>query len=92
MAKNPYLAALLSFILAGLGQLYVGTAKKAVIFFLFELTTTYVYFSVNETACIILNLPVTILSMADAYHTAKNTRETIKEEPDMPQQPELRVF
>ena len=47
MAKNRYLAAALSFIVGGLGQLYVGSYSKAVLFFILDVLTSYAYLNEN---------------------------------------------
>ena len=91
MAKNPWLAAFLSFLVSGMGQLYAGAYKKAAVFFALEAFTTYVYLSVNEYVGGTLNLTVGILSMIDAYRTAKQVPDK-KPEKQPEKQPEYRVF
>ena len=71
MAKNRYLAAFLSFILAGFGQFYVGSYLKGAVFLVFDLLSSYLYMNdVLPTAALVLNLVVTVVSMVDAYRTA----------------------
>ena len=70
MAKNKWLAALLSFFIAGLGQLYLGRYQRAIAFFLLDILTAYVAMSQNNLASNIglaLNLLVTAVAVADAY-------------------------
>jgi len=76
MAKNRYLAAFLSFLIAGLGQLYVGKYKRAAVYFIIESTTSYLYLkNSNSTLYLALNFMVGVASMIDAYETAKKTGE-----------------
>ena len=84
MAKNRYLAALLSFLIAGLGQLYVGTYWKAMVFFMLESITSYLYLKDStSTLYLALGLIVGVASMIDAYETAKKT-ETAGERKEKP--------
>ncbi|MFH1054527.1 MAG: hypothetical protein V1744_00365 [Candidatus Altiarchaeota archaeon] len=93
MAKNPWLAAALSLLIAGLGQLYVGRVWRAVGFLVLDLATGYVYVNMNEQVGFTLNMAVTVISVVDAYRLAKKpTEEKPKEKPEQIQKQELRVF
>jgi TM2 domain-containing membrane protein YozV len=70
--RNPILAAILSLIVAGLGQIYNGQVTKGVIFIIVQLINGAL------TALLIgwLLLPlVGAWSMIDAYLTAKHNNE-----------------
>ena len=70
--RNPILAAILSLIVAGLGQIYNGQIGKGVIFMVIQL--------INGALTVVLIgliLPpiVGLLAMIDAYMTAKRNNE-----------------
>jgi TM2 domain-containing membrane protein YozV len=70
--RNPILAAILSLIVAGLGQIYNGQIGKGVIFIIIQLING------TLTAVLIgwLLLPIVGLwAMIDAYMTAKRNNE-----------------
>jgi TM2 domain-containing membrane protein YozV len=72
--RNPVLAAVLSLIVAGLGQIYNGQVLKGVIFIVIQL--------INGALTVVLIgwllLPlVGLLAMIDAYMTAKHNNERI---------------
>ena len=83
MAKNRYLAALLSFIVAGLGQLYVGRYWRALAFILLDVITSYFFIRSDSNVALAVNLIVTVISMVDAYHLAGQIQQTqpTKEKP-----------
>ena len=70
--RNPILAAVLSLIVAGLGQIYNGQVLKGVLFIIFQL--------INGALTLILIvwilMPIVGLwAVIDAYMTAKRTNE-----------------
>ncbi len=70
--RNPTLAAILSLIVAGLGQIYNGQVGKGVIFMIIQL--------INGALTVVLIgwilLPIVgLLAMIDAYMTAKRNNE-----------------
>ena len=70
--RNPILAAILSLIVAGLGQIYNGQIAKGVIFMIIQL--------INGALTVVLIgwilLPIVgLLAMIDAYMTAKRNNE-----------------
>jgi TM2 domain-containing membrane protein YozV len=70
--RNPILAAILSLIVAGLGQIYNGQVGKGVIFMIIQL--------INGALTVVLIgwilLPIVgLLAMIDAYMTAKRNNE-----------------
>ena len=70
--RNPILAAILSLIVAGLGQIYNGQVGKGVIFIVIQLINGAL------TAVLIgwILLPIVgLLAMIDAYMTAKRNNE-----------------
>ncbi len=90
MGKNPWIAAFLSFLVAGLGQLYVGRFRRGAVFFLLELATAYLYWDVHELVGGVLNLTVGLLAIIDAFRLAKQApvRKTEPRKPDR----QYRVF
>lgn len=78
--KNPILAAILSFIIAGLGQLYIRRFYRATAFFLLEIITSYTAFSIHLYLGSLLNLLVSIIAAYDAYKIAKEINKGIKPE------------
>ena len=71
MPKNPLIAAFLSFLIGGLGQLYLGLRNRAVAFFILELSTAAFTFTVHEQSGMILNFMVSLVASIDAYIMAK---------------------
>ena len=71
MAKNPWIAALLSFILAGLGQIYVGAYLLGLLFLVLEALSATIYMYVDDSVGGMFNLVVGVVSMVDAYRRAK---------------------
>ena len=74
--KSPGLAAALSFILAGLGQMYVGMVARGAAFLLVEVAMTAWYLTTMSltnliTLPLLISLFVSIAAMADAYSCAK---------------------
>jgi TM2 domain-containing membrane protein YozV len=70
--RNPILTAILSLIVAGLGQIYNGQVGKGVIFMIIQL--------INGALTVVLIgwilLPIVgLLAMIDAYMTAKRNNE-----------------
>jgi len=93
MARNPWTAAALSLLFAGLGQLYVGAVGKALAFAALEIVTAYVYLEVNELAGMVLNLAVGVVSVIDAYSSARRARKDVDGRQEYKvEQPEVRVF
>jgi len=98
MAKKPWLAALLSLLVAGFGQFYVGAWGLGVLFLVLDLLMGYAYQSNESPVILALNLFVTAVSMIHAYNRAKmmNTDKPPEKEKMVddrqPPQPELRVF
>ena len=91
--KNPVLAALLSFLLAGLGQLYLGRIRRGILFFILEIITAVFSFygdswlgtgGIESEISIrnfgyILNLAVSLWAAYDAYVIAKKINMGIEE-------------
>jgi TM2 domain-containing membrane protein YozV len=91
MPRNPWLAAGLSFVVAGLGQFYVGEYWRGLAFIILELGTGYVYLSVSEPAGAVLNLAVGAASMVDAYWAASRA-DGRKPEPPKVEVPVVKVY
>jgi TM2 domain-containing membrane protein YozV len=94
MAKNPWIAALLSFLLTGLGQVYVGRYLRGAVLFLMALSTGYLFLEAGVDAAAAANVAVSLYSMWDAYRQAKAARAGVWREtlPAEPQGPELRAY
>jgi TM2 domain-containing membrane protein YozV len=88
--KNPWIAAILSFIFGGLGQAYLGLWWKAIFFFALEVLTGYLYFVSESSLSLVSNLLVSVWSMVDAYQSAKKVQTP--DEPEPQEHPELRLF
>ncbi len=83
MKKRPLVAAVLSFLIAGLGHLYLGKFSRGLIFLFLELITTWLWTSFNlRPAGLILNLLISFVAAFDAYKIAKGTnkREILEKE------------
>lgn len=70
MAKNAILAAILSFILPGLGEIYVGKLMIGIILVIIALIATAAIFMVSSYAWI-LYIIVWIYAIYDSYTSAK---------------------
>lgn len=71
--KNPVAAALLSLILAGLGQLYNRQYFKGLVFLAMDLITGFYYFKFNSSILFWSNIILSVYSAADAYLAAPRT-------------------
>ncbi len=78
--KNPLLAAILSFIIAGLGQLYLKKFFRASVFFSLEIITTGLWIYLPSEIGAIPNLLVSIIAAYDAYKIAREINKGIKPE------------
>ena len=68
---NGILAAILSFIIPGLGQAYAGDIKKGIVFFIVALIVATVAFLVfRQWLYIIIELIVALYAAYDAYSMA----------------------
>jgi hypothetical protein len=98
MAKKPWLAALLSLLVAGFGQFYVGAWGLGMLFLVLDVLMGYAYQRNESPVILALNLFVTAVSMIHAYDRAKkaNTDKPAGKEKSaddgQPPQPQLRVF
>lgn len=72
--KSPILAAILSLLIAGLGQLYLNQIKNALIFFILEISTLLLWLFVNQTLGSLLNILISVWSIYYAYVDAKKTK------------------
>ena|GEM_PF-2544200 len=75
--KKPWLAGLLSFLVAGMGQIYNKQYKKGFLLLIFSFIFIILAFTINPWFGII-NWAILIYAVYDAYKTAKRT---IAEEP-----------
>ena len=70
MAKNAILAAILSFILPGLGEIYVGKLMIGIILVIIALIATAAIFMVSSYAWVVYII-VWIYAIYDSYTSAK---------------------
>lgn len=73
---NKYLAAILSFLIPGLGQAYAGDIKKGIVYFLIAIVAlgiigTFFVDSVLNHFYYIINVLIDIYAAYDAYLMAK---------------------
>ena len=68
-AKSPVLAAILSFLFAGVGQIYNGETGKGIVFVSIELISLIV--TIILPLLLILFIPFWIYAIYDAYKVAK---------------------
>jgi hypothetical protein len=93
MSKNPWIAAGLSFIVAGLGQVYIGEIWKGLGFFCLEFISGYWFINEGGDAAGLINFAVSVIAMIDAYYGAK--RIMLKKPPEPEQkteEPVVRVY
>lgn len=81
--KNPILAGGLSFIIAGVGQLYLNRLRRGAMFFTLEIATAFYATYSNEQVGLVLNFLVSVIAATDAYRIAKMLN---KEKPPPPKQ------
>lgn len=65
---EPWLAALLSFLIVGLGQMLIGQVKKGVVFLIGSVVLTFVTFGLSVFI-------TSVLAIVDAYLIAKKKKE-----------------
>ncbi len=71
--KNPILAAILSFIITGLGQLYNGDLKKAALFFGAQVLVALILWRISWTIGYLVTLGIWLYAIYDAYKSAQAT-------------------
>jgi TM2 domain-containing membrane protein YozV len=70
--KNPLLAGILSFFIAGFGQFYVGKFSRGLLFLFLEFFTTWVWISIDfKVVGSFLNLFISLIAALDAYKIAE---------------------
>lgn len=69
--KNPLVAAALSFLITGLGQVYVKRPFRGIGYFLWALAPMFFEQEIGTTPSMFISLFITGLSIADAYLIAK---------------------
>lgn len=88
--RNPLLAAILSLIIAGLGQLYLRKFFRAMVFLLLEVITAGIWIYFSSEIGVILNLLVSVIAAYDAYKLAKGINRK-PEETDAGEIPEIYI-
>ena len=74
--KNPVLAAILSFIITGLGQLYNGDLKKAALFFGGQILVALILWRISWTIGSLVSLGIWAYGIYDAYVSAQTAGGT----------------
>jgi len=77
MAKNPILAAVLSFIIPGLGEIYLGKLMMGVILIILVIILTTAIFTITGYAWI-LYIIVWLYAIYDSYTGAKATKGSLE--------------
>lgn len=81
--RNPLYAAVLSFLIAGVGQLYLGRYLRAAVFLSLEVLTGVLYLYYAEGLGAVLNIAVSVYAAFDAYRLAvRMNKEVSKEKED----------
>ncbi|MEA3255870.1 MAG: hypothetical protein U9Q22_08565 [Candidatus Altiarchaeota archaeon] len=88
--KNPLLAAILSLLIAGLGQLYLHKFFRAVVFLLLEVVTAGIWIYLSAEIGAIINLLVSVIAAYDAYKIAKEINRK-PEKTDVGEIPEIYI-
>lgn len=91
MAKSPFLALVLSILVAGLGQIYVGRMLRGLALAALDFATGYAYMRTDSYATLMLNILVSAYAAVDAYRCAKE-KAAAPQTPEAKKQPELRVY
>ena len=76
--KNSYIAAFLSLVVAGLGQVYNGEIIKGVLMVALDVITAYFYWSTLIEFWYDLNILLMGLAVVDAYWVAVHKNDLIK--------------
>lgn len=76
--KKVWVAVLLSFLVTGLGQFYLGKRRRALIFFFGTLLLGVVLsFSFDQNQLMVIGLIIALFSAIDAYQLASKERLSI---------------
>jgi TM2 domain-containing membrane protein YozV len=90
--KSPILAAILSLLIAGVGQFYVGRFSRGLILLLLDLITFALFVWIHPDVGGFLNLAVTVYSAYDAYKLAVEINRKIpRVEEDTGDMPEVYI-
>ncbi len=79
MAKNAILAAILSFLIPGLGEIYVGKIMIGIILVVIAIVLSIAIYTVSFYAWI-LYIIIWLYAIYDSYTNAKATQKTLKTE------------
>jgi len=74
LKNNPLIAALLSLLVAGLGQMYLGLWGRGLAFIVADLLSYGAWEILKIKAGLVVNLIVSVAAVVDAYHRAKMRR------------------
>jgi TM2 domain-containing membrane protein YozV len=78
MAKNPILAAFLSFLLPGMGQIYVGKILFGLLLILLAFIISTLAIFLISIIGIILYIILWLYAIYDAYTSVQETSEDVK--------------
>ena len=76
--RNPYIAAFLSLIVSGLGQIYNGEVIKGVLIIALDVITAYFYASTQIEFWYDLNILLMGLAVVDAYWVSVHNNDLIR--------------
>jgi len=71
LRDNRFIAACLSLVLGGLGQIYLREYQKALFFLALEVITGLGMFLIHLELGVLLNVSVSVTSAVDAFRVAK---------------------
>jgi len=89
--KNPFLAAILSLLIAGLGQIYIRKYPRGAVFLSLEIITFGIFLWIHHDVGGFLNLSVSIFAAYDAYKLTVKMNKEIKIEEKSKEMPEVYI-
>jgi len=89
--KSPFLAAILSLLIAGLGQFYLGKYSRGAVLLSLEIITSVIYLWIHPDVGGLLNLSVSVFAALDAYKLAVKIKREIKVEEKREEMPEVYI-
>ncbi len=90
--KNSLIAACLSLLIGGLGQLYNGQFLKGILFLIFEFVTYKFGVDVGTQLAYVPNFLVSVVAALDAYLSAKPTNRKIPKPKQEKKSPRVKIY